>query len=179
MPRRFFRKFSLKREHLAQQWYLAPFAHLLNDPRLWSVRRRSVLPAVALGLFISYLPFPGHMLAGGLIALALRINVPIAAITTLVNNPLTLGPMFYLAFQFGERLMGLEPRPFAFEMSLKWMMDGFVYVWQPLLLGCVLLGAALSLSGYLILNLLWHASIFDYLSRKKKRRSNESGGSSG
>jgi len=169
MPRRFFRKFTLKRERLAQQWYLAPFAHLLHDPQLWGIRRRNVLPSVALGLFVAYLPFPGHMLVAALLALALRINIPIAALSTLVSNPLTIGPMYYFAFQFGELLLGLPPRPFAFELSLTWMMDGFVYIWQPLLLGCVLLGAILSVSGYLVLNLIWHASISDYLAKKRRK----------
>ncbi len=175
MPRRFFRKFALKRERLAQQWYLAPFAHLLHDPNLWGIRRRNVVPAVALGLFIAYLPFPGHMLAGALLALALRVNIPIAAITTLVNNPLTIGPMFYFAYQFGEWLLGMEPRPFAFELSLTWMMDGFVHVWQPLLLGCVLLGAMLSLGGYVVLDLLWRASVSDYLAKRRQRSSSRPG----
>jgi uncharacterized protein (DUF2062 family) len=169
MPRRFFRKITLKRERLTQQWYLAPFAHLLHDPRLWGISRRNVLPSVALGLFIAYLPFPGHMLAAALLALALRINIPIAVIATLVNNPLTIGPMFYLAFQLGGWLLGLPPRPFDFELSLSWMTDGFVYVWQPLLLGCVLLAMILSISGYVILDLVWRASISDYLAKKRRK----------
>jgi uncharacterized protein len=176
MPRRFFRKFAVKRERLTKQWYLAPFAHLLHDPRLWGIGRRTILPAVALGLFIAWLPFPGHMLAAALLALALRVNIPVAAIATLANNPLTIGPMYYLAFQFGEWLLGIEPRPFAFEMTLAWMMDGFVYVWQPLLLGCVLLGAALSISGYIALDLLWRASISGYLAKRRERGSPESVG---
>jgi uncharacterized protein (DUF2062 family) len=171
MPRRFFRKFALKRDWLERQWYLAPFSHLLHDPRLWGITRRSAVPAVALGLFISYLPLPGHMLVAALLALALRVNIPIAAIATLVTNPLTVGPMYFFAFQLGEWLLGVEPRPFAFELSMAWMMDGFVYIWQPLLLGCVLLGALLSISGYVALDLLWRASVSTYLEKRRRRSS--------
>lgn len=169
MPRRFFRNIAKKREYLLDQWYLAPFSHLLHDPRLWSVRRRNVVPAFALGLFITCLPFPGHMLAAALLALAMRINIPVAALATVVNNPLTAGPIYYSAFQLGELMLGLEPRPFDFELSLSWLLDGFVYIWQPLLLGCVMFGAMFALVGYVGLNLLWRWSIADYLAKRRKR----------
>lgn len=169
MPRRFFRNIAKKREYLLDQWYLAPFSHLLHDPRLWSVRRRNVVPAFALGLFITCLPFPGHMLAAALLALAMRINIPVAALATVVNNPLTAGPIYYSAFQLGELMLGLEPRPFDFELSFSWLRDGFVYIWQPLLLGCVLMGAMFALVGYVGLDLLWRWSIADYLAKRRKR----------
>jgi uncharacterized protein (DUF2062 family) len=49
------------------------------------------------------------------------------------------------------------------------MMDGFVTIWQPLLLGCVLLGALLSIVGYAVLDLLWRASVSDYLQQRRMR----------
>jgi uncharacterized protein len=170
MPRRFFRKFALKREHLRGQWWLAPFNHLLHDPNLWVIRRRNVVPAFALGLFVAYLPFPGHMLIAALLALALRVNLTVAAITTLVSNPFTMGPMYYAAFELGRRLLRQAPRTFEFEMSFDWLFDRFVYIWQPLTLGSVLLGAILSLVGFIALDLLWRASISDYLARRRKKR---------
>jgi len=170
MPRRFFRKFAMKREHLKQQWWLAPFGELIHNPNLWVIRRRNVVPAFALGLFVAYQPFPGHMLAAALLALALRVNIPVAVLSTLVGNPLTMGPMFYLAFSVGQYLLRQEPRPFEFEMSFEWLFDRFVYVWEPLLLGSVLLGAILSLIGYIALDLLWRASISDYLARRRLRK---------
>ena len=80
MPRRFFRRFALKRETYKGQWFLAPFSHLLHDSRLWAIRRRNVVPAFALGLFVAYLPFPGHMLIAALLALLLRVHIPVAAL---------------------------------------------------------------------------------------------------
>lgn len=169
MPRRFFRKFALKREYLRRQWWLAPFDHLLHDPKLWGIRRRTVVPAFALGLFVAYQPVPGHMLLAALLALLLRVNIPVAVLTTFVVNPLTMGPMYYAAFEVGRRLLRQAPQEFQFEMSFAWLMERFVYIWQPMMLGCVLLGAILSLIGFIALDLLWRASIFDYLSRRRKR----------
>lgn len=170
MPRRFFRKFAFKREHLRDQWWVAPFDHLLHDPNLWGIRRRSVVPAFALGLFVGYLPVPGHMLTATLLAILLRVNVPIAAITTLISNPVTMGPMYYAGFELGRVLLDQPPRPFEFEMSFSWLAERFSTVWQPMLLGCLLLGTLLAIIGYITLDIIWRVSISDYLQRRRQRR---------
>lgn len=170
MPRRFFRKFAPKGESVRRQWFLAPFAHLLHDPNLWGVRRRTVVPAFAIGLFVCYMPFPGHMLTAALLALALGVNIPIASITTLISNPLTMGPMFYVAYELGRRILGDPPRAFEFDLSFSWLLERFVAIWQPMLVGCAILGAALALIGYVLLDFLWRASIFDYLAERRERR---------
>jgi uncharacterized protein (DUF2062 family) len=170
MPRRFFRKFRLKREHLKESWWLSPFSHLLHDPNLWAVRRRNVVPAFAMGLFISYLPWPGHTLTGIIAAIVLRINVPVTAVTTWVSNPLTMGPMYYAGFELGRVLLGHPPQPFEFEMSFAWLADRFATIWLPLLVGCLILGTVLAVIGYIGLDLVWRASIWDYLARRKRRR---------
>jgi uncharacterized protein (DUF2062 family) len=170
MPRRFFRRFALNRERLRRLWFVAPFDHLLHDPDLWGIRRRSVVPAFALGLFIAFMPVPGHALIAGLLAIALRINVAIAAVTTFVSNPLTIGPMFFFAYKLGRILLGLEPQPFIFELSLSWLGNQFLLIWQPMVLGCVLLGSISAFVGYVALDLLWRASIADYLAARRKRK---------
>ena len=85
----------MKRQHMRDRWFLAPFQHLLHDHRLWGIRRKTVVPAFALGLFVGFMPFPGHPVWAALAALALRVNVPVAALSTFVSNPLTMGPMYY------------------------------------------------------------------------------------
>jgi len=170
MPRRFFRKFAVKREQLRARWYLSPIAHLLHDPDLWGVRRRSVVPAFALGIFVAFLPFPGHMLTAALLAVALRVNIPVAAVTTLITNPVSMGPLFYFNYKFGSALLGREPRPFEFEMTFDWLIGQFVYIWEPLLLGCVLLGALSALAGFVALDLVWRASISGYLKKRRARK---------
>lgn len=169
MPRRFFRKFALKREHFRGKWWLEPFDHLLHDPHLWGIRRRTVVPAFALGLFVAYLPFPGHMLTAALLAIVLRVNIPVAAASVWVSNPVTMGPMFYAGFEVGRVLLRLPPQDFEFEMSFAWLGERFAYIWQPMLLGCVLLGAILSLLGYIGLDLLWRSSISDYQAKRRAK----------
>ncbi len=127
------------------------------------------MPAFALGLFIAYLPFPGHVLAGIVFAMLLRVNVPVSAITTLISNPVTMGPMYYAGFELGRILLGMPPGPFEFEMSFAWLGERLASIWQPLLLGCLLLGTTLALLGYVVLDLVWRASIWDYLARRRRR----------
>ena len=170
MPRRFFRKFAFKRHELSRQWFMAPFRRLLNDHRLWGIRRKTVVPAFSLGLFIAFLPFPGHMLTAALSAVPMRINIPVATLSTFACNPLTVGPMYFSAYHLGAVLLAIPEQPFEFEFSLNWVMESFVTIWQPLLLGCVLLGLVSALIGYVILDWLWRSSIANYKTRKRRDR---------
>lgn len=149
---------------------MAPFRHLLHDHRLWGIRRKTVVPAVALGAFVAFLPFPGHPIWASLAALALRVNVPVAALTTFISNPLTMGPMYLFAYRFGAWLLGMNRQPVQMEMSLDWVTNTLVNIWQPMLLGCVLLGATASLLSYIVLDLLWRSSVGSYKTRKRGQR---------
>ena len=173
MPRRFFRKFAAKRQSVRDMWFMAPFRPLLNDHRLWGIRRRTVVPAFALGLFIAFMPIPGHTLLGALSALALRINIPVAAVTTWVSNPVTMGFMYYGAYQLGRVLLITPNKDFDFEFSWTWVTQIFVTIWQPMLLGCVILGCIAALAGYIVLDLLWRSSLADYKLRKRRGRNNK------
>lgn len=173
MPRRFFRKFGFKRHRISQQWYLSPVRHLLQDPAYWGIRRKTVVPGFSLGLFIAFTPIPAHTLLAVLLALVLRVNIPATIIGTLLTNPLTMVPIFLLAYRVGLFLLGFEPQAFEPEMSLEWLTHGFLNVWQPLLLGSILCGALAALIGYIGLDLLWRASLADYLAARRRRNSSE------
>jgi uncharacterized protein (DUF2062 family) len=172
MPRRIFKKFAFKRHRheITRQWFMAPFRHMLQDHRLWGVRRRWVVPAFALGLFIAFMPILGHTAIAVLLALALRVNIPVAAVSTWVSNPATMFPMYYFAYRLGSALLGWELQPFEFEPTLDWLTHSFVNIWQPMLLGSVLLGSAAALVGYVVLDILWRLSLANYKTRKRSKR---------
>lgn len=147
----------------------------MHEPRYWGIRRRTVVPAFALGLFLAWMPFPGHYLLAAVVALLVHVNLPVAVATTFVSNPFTMPAMYYAAYRLGRRLLGTEPVPFRFEPSFSWVTEQFVTIWQPLLLGCVLLGCIAALTGYVIVDVLWRLSLRDYKSRKRRlRRDRES-----
>ncbi len=170
MPRRFFKKFTFKRHHVHSRWYLRPFKNFLHHPVYWGIRRRNVVPAFALGLFISFMPFPAHTLLAVSGALLLRLNIPITIAATFFSNPVTMGPIYYFSYRFGLLLLGMDPQPFAIELTLEWLNEGFLAIWQPLLLGCFLLGSLAGLIGYVVLDIFWRASLSDYLQKRRKRR---------
>jgi len=170
MPRRFFRKFAFKRHQLAERWFMAPFRHLLHDDLLSVIRRKTVVPAVALGTFIAFLPIPGHVLVAALASVWLRCNIPVAALTTFIVNPITIGPLYLFTYLVGATLLGHEAVPFNIVLSIDWLRTTFVSIWQPLLLGCVLVGSIASLISYALLDVVWRLSLRDYKTRKRNER---------
>ena len=158
---------------MAERWFLAPFQHMLHDPRLWGISRKNAVPAFSLGLFVAFMPFPGHPLEAALAALALRVNIPIAALATFVSNPLTMAPIYYFSYRVGATLLRREPQPFEFEPTIDWLTNTFVSIWQPMLLGSVLCGAIAALVGFITLDLLWRFSIARHKARKRSMRSDE------
>jgi uncharacterized protein (DUF2062 family) len=159
---------------MAEKWFMTPFRHMLHDHHLWGIRRKTVVPAFSLGVALAFLPFPGHFFVAAIAALMLRVNIPVAALTTLISNPLTMGPIFYFSYRLGAALLGLDPEPFEIEMSLDWVQNVFVYIWLPLMLGCILAGSVASLVAYVVLDAIWRYSIHDYKSRKRGSRRQDS-----
>ncbi|MDO9012805.1 MAG: DUF2062 domain-containing protein [Gallionella sp.] len=65
-------------------------------PRLWRPTRHGVALGVALGIFFGLLvPLAQIPLSVGM-AVLLRANVPTAIASTLVSNPVTFGPIYYM-----------------------------------------------------------------------------------
>jgi uncharacterized protein (DUF2062 family) len=142
----------------------------LHDNRFFSIRRRTVVPAFALGIFIGFLPVPGHLVIAAGASVPLRVHIPLAMISTLISNPFTLPAIYYGCFRVGQVLLGLPPQPFSFELSFDWVTHQFMQIWQPMLLGCLLVGAISATIGYIALDLLWRASIADYLAKRRSKK---------
>ncbi|MAF83530.1 MAG: hypothetical protein CL797_05445 [Chromatiales bacterium] len=155
MPRRFFRRVSSGYLRKEQPWYLRPFDMLSAHPTFLSVNRRSVAGAIWIGLFIGLLPLPGQTIIAILAALMLRVNMPIAAVTPLITNPLTMGPIFYWEYGLGRLILDIPPRNFAIELSWDWVTTGFIAIWKPLLLGCFITATIVASIGYLAVSVTW------------------------
>jgi uncharacterized protein len=155
MPRRLLKKVLPDRHKLSQRWFMRPFALALRDPVYWTVHRRAVLRAVALGLFISFIPVPVHLVIAPVAALLLRANMPVTILALLASNPLTYVPMFYGAYWVGIQVLGAPAEPFAFAPTWEWVQTQLVRVWKPLAVGCLICGSAAAALGYWSLALLW------------------------
>jgi uncharacterized protein (DUF2062 family) len=152
---------------------MRPFRLLLEHPAYWSLNRRNVTRAFALGLLIAFVPIPVHFLLATLAALALRLNVPAAIFGTFLANPLTMVPMYMGAYWVGCNLLGITSENIAFEMSWEWLTTALVPIWKPFLLGCLALGATAAVCGYVLLGGVWHLSlVLKYHERKGARAPN-------
>lgn len=138
---------------------MRPFATWIENPAYWSLNRRNVTRAFALGLFLSFTPLPIHALLATALALVLRLNVPAAVLGTFLANPFTIVPMFVLAYWVGCFLLAVPTDSFHFEMSWAWFRTDLVPIWRPFLLGCVTMAFAAALCGYLLLGGLWHLTL--------------------
>jgi len=155
MPRRFFKKLTPRPEVLHNRWYLKPFRSRFTDPRLWAVHRRSITASFGVALAICFVPLPVHMLLGVTIAVLAHLNVPVMLATLLLVNPLTVVPVYYLAYRVGAAALGYAPEHFAFELSWNWLQYGLGPVWRPFLAGCLICGVVAGTAGWFGLESFW------------------------
>jgi len=97
-----------------------------------------------------------------LMAILFRVNLPVAAFTTLYTNPFTIVPLYVLAYEIGVRVSGAEnAAPVPAFPELHWN-DVFTQMWswlmtlgKPLLIGLPLLAIGLAVIGYILMRLIW------------------------
>lgn len=168
MPRRVFKSLSRQRHQWKGRWFLRPARLLLDNAAYWSLNRRNVTRAFALGLLLAFVPLPVHMVLAAALALLLRLNIPAAVAGTLIVNPLTAVPLYILAYRLGRLLLHVPPQPFHFEASLNWLSTGLLPIWKPFLLGCLVMGILTAIVGYVVLGGIWHLSIVIKYHRRKR-----------
>ncbi len=144
--------------------WLRPFASTLLHPRLWHLNRHSAAGAVAVGFFCGLIPGPLQMLGAAVLCMLFRVNLPLALITTLYTNPLTIVPLYVLAFGFGELVLGRGMTDFSAPPELVGMdlagwiaalTDWMAGLGKPLALGLVMLAFTLSVTAYLAVRWSW------------------------
>ncbi len=155
MPRRLLKKLMPKASTLQSRWYLRLFGSRVTDPGLWSLQRRSVTLAFALGLAICFVPLPIHLPLAVLLAITMRLNVPTIVTTVFLVNPFTVVPVFYTAYRVGCATLGLAPQRFHFKFDFDWLQYGLGPMWRPFLVGCLICSALAALIGGMGLELLW------------------------
>ena len=169
--RSFFKRFLPEPHRIRDHKHLRHFGDLLHDPNIWHLNRRSASGGIAVGLFCAFIPLPIHMIVAAAVAILFRVNLPLAVVLTWITNPLTFAPVFYFAYQVGSWLMRAPVQNIVFEFSVHWLQEIFVHIWQPLLLGCVILAVLSSLIGYFATSLLWRFLLLRKWSGRKTRRS--------
>lgn len=162
------KKWIPSREELLSKPWLRPLWPYLRDDRLWLLNRHSVAKAVAIGLFFGLLLPVAQILFAVLVAVALRGHVAICAACTLITNPFTFPPIYWLAYQIGSGILGQGLDPVTAEMVAQqretlaaqhgWL-EGLWMTLQsagaPLALGLVILAVVMSVLGYALVHFFW------------------------
>ena len=169
MPRKFFRKYLPDADAVRKRPLVAAFGRWLDHPNLWHLNRRSVPLAFAIGLFAGLIPGPLQMLGALLLAVSLKKNIPVALVTTFYTNPLTIVPLYVLAYKYGALLLGRHgaaAKIAFFEMDwTDWtgsalrMADWALSLGKPLALGLVALALTLALVGYVAARIGWRLHV--------------------
>ncbi|GMR00110.1 MAG: DUF2062 domain-containing protein [Zetaproteobacteria bacterium] len=159
MPRRFIKRYMPDYATIRRQKCLYCLGTLLHDPALWHLNRHSVAGAFFVGLLIAFVPVPFQMLLAASMAIVVHVNIPISVALVWLTNPLTMPPMFYFAYKVGQWMLNLPDHDFDFELSWNWLSHGLSHIWQPFLLGCLVLGLASGILGYLSVRFAWRAYV--------------------
>lgn len=170
--RRTIRKYLPEPEAVLAKKWAAPFRPWLGHPNLWHLNRRSVPCAVAIGLFSGLIPGPVQMLAALLFAIPLRANIPLALAVTLYTNPLTLVPLYFVAYHYGRLLIGGDPAgftPFEWQWSLAHLWSWAQSLGKPLAVGLVALALTLAFVGYWATRVAWRMYVVTAWRRRAAR----------
>lgn len=179
MPRKFFKKYLPSHQTVKENRFIGLFGGWLHHPNLWHLNRRSVSGGFAVGLFSGLVPGPLQMITAALIAVPLRVNLPVAIATTLYTNPFTILPLYYAAYQIGSALLGAQagdmvpPPDFSLHEIPAWiagMGDWTLSLGKPLAVGLVTLATSLAVLGYVAVQVAWRLYIVAAWRRRTRAR---------
>lgn len=163
---------------MASRW-LRPFAAHLSSPRIWRFNRRGVARGAALGLFSGFAIPVAQTPFAALFAVAARANLPVAALSTFVTNPLTVPFIYYLAYLTGrtvldvkaERLSSLGPEADVVERVLTWI----VTLAGPTYVGLLIFATTAAALGYAAVHVGWRIWVGQRWQRRKRQRARRQG----
>ncbi len=170
MPQKFLRRISRQYRRNQAAWYLRPFSAVLRHPMYFALNRRSVTGALAIGVFITMLPVPGHTPLAVIVAMLAGVNLGVAALAAWLNNPLTLVPVFYAEYRLGALLLNIPPQPWPEEVSWTWIRGQIELMWQPLFLGALIAATIVTALVYFGANAAWRWSSARHLQRRRQSR---------
>jgi hypothetical protein len=180
MPRKYFRKFLPDHEQVRKNRFVAVFGRALQHHNLWHLHRRSVAGGMAVGMFCGLIPGPLQMLTAALLSVLMRVNLPVAVMATWYTNPITIVPLYYLAYKLGSLVTGRAPSAaLAAQVDLRFdnigqwvpmLLDWMGAMGGPFVLGLLLLASILAVAGYLGVLGAWRLYIVLAWRQRQRRR---------
>jgi len=164
------RKYLPTRDDLRKQKALRFFGEMIFENNLWHFNRHSVSVAYFVGFFCCFLPIPFQMIPGILLCLWLKANIPISVGLIWISNPITMPPMFYATYKLGTWVLDEPNRVSKIELSLGWLSQQLLLVWQPLLLGSLITGLTIGTVAFFVVRLYWRWKVSRSWTARRQRK---------
>ena len=180
MAKKFFRKYVPSPESLLEKPWLRRFKPWLGHHNLWHLHRRSVAGGVAVGMFTGLFPAPLQMISAAVLSTLLRVNLPVAVLTTLYTNPFTIVPLYILAYKIGAIVSGRGGESLP-NLQFDWnggdifgalpaFLEWIASLGLPLMIGVVILGCVLAPTSYFVVRGLWRLHVqWEWRQRRRRR----------
>jgi len=169
-------------EKVSQNRWLRWLGPTLTQACLWQANRRTIALGCAIGVFMGLLIPLAQIPFAALLAVIFRANLPMAMASTLVTNPFTFAPVYFLAYKLGNFILTRGESTLSDEAideqlaavtadatSLSWL-EHIGNVGAPLFTGLVIIASITSVVMYFAISLLWRLGV---LLRQRKRRKNK------
>lgn len=170
MPKKFLRRVVPSPVKIRQIKGLGVLGDWVYAGNLWHLNRYSASMAMFVGLFVAFIPIPGQTVVAAALAVLMRCNLPLSVSLVFVTNPVTMPPIFYMAYKLGALLIDVPVTDVELEVGFHWLTDGLAHVWKPFLLGCLLCGLFFGSLGYFVMSLLWRWNVVRQWRARKRTR---------
>ncbi len=94
------------------------------------------------------------MLLAAPMAIIFRGNILISIALVWITNPITIPPIFYACYKLGAWILNIELVD-DFELSVNYIINILYIIWQPLLLGSIIVAIISSFIGYYAVNIYY------------------------
>jgi len=78
-----------------------------------------------------------------------------------------MAPMMYFAYLFGNNILNINPIYNEFKLNSEWIMNALSNIWEPLLVGTIIIGIVSSVIGYVLMHIAWKMYAYSRLKKKK------------
>ena len=128
--------------------------YLLSE-NLWNANKQTVSKSFLIGLFWAFIPIPFQMIPTAMCAILLGANIPISLSLVWITNPITIPFIFYGNYLLGCLILNIETINID-NFSAENILVVFNAIWQPLLIGSVIVSIISAIAGYIIVNCIYN-----------------------
>ncbi|QCU90352.1 DUF2062 domain-containing protein [Thiomicrorhabdus sediminis] len=172
MPKKLIKRYLPHPDKIKKAKGLGVLGEWLHNPNIWHLNRHSVSKAFIIGLFWMSIPIPSQMITAAISAVLFRANLPLSVALVWISNPITMGPIFYFNYLVGTWILGTEAEEeLGFELSWNWIIHTLGDLWLPLYLGSAVVGIALGILAYLLIQLAWRMHVIQNWNNRKQNKS--------